>query len=241
MRRARPSRLPSPRPTRCRHASARSTSRTARRSKATLEKVYDNLDFTYAFRAFMDNMRGVSIHALRKGMMSLGMKDNEVDRLRTIDGCQVAVPDGQRRHDLCHGLPRSQQGAGGAGDATEVSRRGAGRLVPLGDRLGRARARPRGRAASILIVGPDYTGPLPEGGFFVARARTHTIAVVWSIVSRKQRSQAGGRRDQEVHQGLSIRSRWCRHSHRRVLGRQGQTRQSHTTTRHGLPRMEAAR
>jgi hypothetical protein len=47
-------------------------------SKDTLEKVYDNLDFTYAFRAFMDNLRGVSIHALRKGMMSVGMKDNEV-------------------------------------------------------------------------------------------------------------------------------------------------------------------
>src|SRR5678815_3281543 len=47
-------------------------------SKATLDKVYDNLDFTYAFRAFMDNLRGVSIHALRKGMMSIGMKDNEV-------------------------------------------------------------------------------------------------------------------------------------------------------------------
>ncbi len=35
-------------------------------SKATLDKVYDNLDFTHAFRAFMDTMRGVSIHAIRK-------------------------------------------------------------------------------------------------------------------------------------------------------------------------------
>jgi hypothetical protein len=36
--------------------------------KATAEKLYDNLDFTYAYRAFMDNLRGVSIHALHKGM-----------------------------------------------------------------------------------------------------------------------------------------------------------------------------
>jgi hypothetical protein len=35
-------------------------------SEATLDKVYYNLDFTYAYRAFMDNMRGVSIHALRQ-------------------------------------------------------------------------------------------------------------------------------------------------------------------------------
>ena len=39
-------------------------------SKATLDKVYDNLDFTYAFRAFTDNMRGVSIHAARKGLQA---------------------------------------------------------------------------------------------------------------------------------------------------------------------------
>jgi len=47
-------------------------------SKAAAVKVYDNLDFTYAFRAFMDNMRGVSIYAARKGMHEIGVKDNEV-------------------------------------------------------------------------------------------------------------------------------------------------------------------
>ncbi len=47
-------------------------------SKATLDKVYDNLDFTYAFRAFVDTMQGVSIQALRKGLQSVGVKDNEV-------------------------------------------------------------------------------------------------------------------------------------------------------------------
>ncbi|MEP0324171.1 MAG: DUF1254 domain-containing protein, partial [Bauldia litoralis] len=43
-------------------------------SEDTVDKVYDNLDFTYAFRAFMDNMRGVSIAALKKGMMDIGVK-----------------------------------------------------------------------------------------------------------------------------------------------------------------------
>ncbi|WP_038953330.1 DUF1254 domain-containing protein, partial [Bradyrhizobium japonicum] len=47
-------------------------------NRATAEKVFDNLDFTYAYRAFMDNMRGVSIHALRKGLQDIGVKDNEV-------------------------------------------------------------------------------------------------------------------------------------------------------------------
>jgi len=47
-------------------------------SKETLAKVYDQLDFTYAYRAYMDNLRGVSIHALHKGFQSVGVKDNEV-------------------------------------------------------------------------------------------------------------------------------------------------------------------
>jgi len=35
-------------------------------SEATLETVYDNLDFTYAFRAFVDTMQGVSRQAFLK-------------------------------------------------------------------------------------------------------------------------------------------------------------------------------
>src|SRR5262249_108322 len=46
-------------------------------SKTTLDTVYDNLDRTHAFRAFVDTMQGVSIHALRRGLRSIGAKDNE--------------------------------------------------------------------------------------------------------------------------------------------------------------------
>ena len=45
---------------------------------ATLSKLYDNLDFTHAFTAFNNTMRGVSIAALRKGFQGAGVKDNEV-------------------------------------------------------------------------------------------------------------------------------------------------------------------
>jgi hypothetical protein len=35
-------------------------------SKETIDKVYDNLDFTHAFEAFVNTFQGVSIHALHK-------------------------------------------------------------------------------------------------------------------------------------------------------------------------------
>ncbi|MEQ9380071.1 MAG: DUF1254 domain-containing protein, partial [Pirellulales bacterium] len=47
-------------------------------TQETADKVYDTLDFIYAYRAFMDNMRGVSIHAIRQGLRDVGVKDNEV-------------------------------------------------------------------------------------------------------------------------------------------------------------------
>ena len=47
-------------------------------SKETIAKVYDNLDFTHAFEAFVNTLQGVSIRALHKGFLSVGVKDNEV-------------------------------------------------------------------------------------------------------------------------------------------------------------------
>ena len=47
-------------------------------ARATTDKLFDHLDFTYAIRAFMDNLQGVSIYSLAKGMRDLGVKDNEV-------------------------------------------------------------------------------------------------------------------------------------------------------------------
>jgi hypothetical protein len=145
-------------------------------SKATLDKVYDNLDFTYAYRAFMDNLRGVSIHALRKGMMNIGMKENEVlvyselmdakSLFLTANADTIYV---MGFLDLTKGpvvLETPPKFLGAVQDAWFRWVIDVG--LPGPD---------RGEGGKYLIVGPDYTGPLPEGGFFVARARTNTI--VW--------------------------------------------------------------
>ena len=47
-------------------------------SPATLAKVYDNLDFTHALNAFMNTFQGVNMAAIRKGMLAVGIKDNEI-------------------------------------------------------------------------------------------------------------------------------------------------------------------
>ena len=47
-------------------------------SKDTLDKVYDNLDFTHAFEAFVNTFQGVNAAAIRKGLLDIGVKDNEI-------------------------------------------------------------------------------------------------------------------------------------------------------------------
>src|SRR5512146_1101858 len=47
-------------------------------SKETMDKVYDNLDFTHAFEAFVNTMQGVNMAAIHKGFLDIGVKDNEV-------------------------------------------------------------------------------------------------------------------------------------------------------------------
>jgi len=143
-------------------------------TKESAEKVYDNLDFTHAYSAFMDSLRGVSIRALRKGMVDLGVKPNEVlvfsdlmdanSLFLTANADTVYV---MGYLDLSKGpvvIETPPKFLGAVQDAwfrwvTDLG-------VPGAD---------RGMGGKYLIVPPGYEGPLPEGNFSVAHSRTFTI------------------------------------------------------------------
>jgi hypothetical protein len=143
-------------------------------SKATLDKVYDNLDFTYAFRAFTDTLQGVSIHALRKGMQSIGMKDNDVivfselmdakSLFLTANADTIYV---MGFFDLSKGPVVMETPPKFLGAVQDAWFRW---VIDLG-----LPGPDRGEGGKYLILPPDYSGPLPEGGYFVARARTNSI------------------------------------------------------------------
>ena len=62
----------------------------------------------------------------------------------------------------------------------------------------------RGMGGKYLILPPGYDGPVPEGGFYVARSRTTRVAILGRIVHRERRSQADRRADQVGDQDLSL-------------------------------------
>jgi hypothetical protein len=145
-------------------------------SKATAQKLYDNLDFTYAYRAFMDNLRGVSIHALRKGMQSIGVRDNEVLVFSTLMDAKSLFLTANA--DTIYVMGSLDLSKGPVVIETPPKFLGAVQdawfrwVIDLG-----VPGPDRGEGGKYLIVPPDYSGTLPEGGFFIARARTNTI--VW--------------------------------------------------------------
>ena len=47
-------------------------------SAATAGKLYDNLDFTHAYDAFVNTFQGVNMAAIHEGFQSVGVKDNEI-------------------------------------------------------------------------------------------------------------------------------------------------------------------
>jgi len=143
-------------------------------SKTTLDKVYDNLDFTYAYRAFMDNLRGVSIYAARKGLMSLGAKENEVIVFEELMDAKSLFLTANA--DTIYVLGSIDLSKGPV--VLETPPKFLGTVQDAWFRWVVDVGLPgpdRGEGGKYLLVGPDYTGPLPEGGFFVSRTRTNTI------------------------------------------------------------------
>ena len=61
----------------------------------------------------------------------------------------------------------------------------------------------RGEGGKYLVLPPGYDGPVPEGGFFVARSKTTRVVVRRSFMENKA-IRSRGRIDQESHQDLSL-------------------------------------
>jgi len=144
---------------------------------STTEAVYDNLDFTYAFRAFTDTFQGVSVEAARQGFESVGIKDNELLIFsKLMDASSIFLT---ANADTVYFL-----GFLNLSDGPMVLETPPGALGTIDDMWFRwvtdfGRPGPdRGEGGKYLLVGPGYDGFLPEGGFNVAHSRTNRVLVL---------------------------------------------------------------
>jgi len=143
----------------------------------TVAAVYDNLDFTYAFRAFTDTFKGVSLQAALEGFEAAGIKDNEIllfSKLMDSESLFLTANADTVYYlgfvDLSHGPMVVETPPGALGTFDDMWFRWVtdfGRPGP-----------DRGEGGKYLLVGPGYDGFLPEDGFYTAHARTNRVILL---------------------------------------------------------------
>ncbi len=135
-------------------------------------KIRDTLDFTNALNVYNNSFRGASALALVKGFQEIGAKPNDVvifsdlmdssSLFLTANADTVYYMSGL---DLSKGPVVVEQPPNGIGTINDMW---FSWIIDIG-----MPGPDRGLGGKYLIVGPDYKGPLPEGGYFVARSKTN--------------------------------------------------------------------
>jgi hypothetical protein len=146
-------------------------------SADTAAAVYDNLDFTYAFRAFTDTYKGVSIEAVHQGFLAAGIKDNEVLLFSELmDASSLFLT---ANADTVYYLSVIDLSDGPM--VVETPPDALGTFDDMWFRWVIDFGRPgpdRGEGGKYLLVGPDYDGPMPEDGFYVGHSKTHRVVML---------------------------------------------------------------
>ncbi|MBX3641789.1 MAG: DUF1254 domain-containing protein [Rubrivivax sp.] len=146
-------------------------------SAATAAKVYDHIDFTHAYDAFVNTMQGVNFEAIHRGFQAAGVKDNEILVFsKLMDAKSLFLTANADTVyfigtlDLSKGPTVLQTPPKALGTLDDAWWRWVIDFgVPGPD---------RGEGGKYLILPPGYDGPVPEGGFYVARARTNKVLIL---------------------------------------------------------------
>ncbi len=141
-------------------------------TEETARKVYDALDFTRALNVYNNSFRGASALALVKGMAEIGAKPGDVvifsELMDSTSLFLTANADTiyyMSELDLSKGPVVIEQPSGAVGTINDMW---FSWVIDIG-----TPGPDRGLGGKYLIVGPGYDGPLPEGGYFVAHAKTN--------------------------------------------------------------------
>ncbi|MCB1489697.1 MAG: DUF1254 domain-containing protein, partial [Bauldia sp.] len=141
-------------------------------SKETASKVYDTLDFTRALNAYNNSFRGASALAIVKGFESIGANPGDVvifsklmdsnSLFLTANADTIYYLSGL---DLSKGPVVIEQPSNAVGTINDMW---FSWIIDIG-----GPGPDRGLGGKYLIVGPDYDGPLPEGGYFIGHSKTN--------------------------------------------------------------------
>ena len=141
--------------------------------EATVQKVYDNLDFMRGVETFLTGMPAGSIFAFLKGLESVGVVANEGFGLTedAMDARQLWLTPNTTTIYILGSFDLKQ--------GPVVLEAAPGLVAPLDDAYFRFvtdvgfTGPDQGKGGKYLLVPPGYTGELPKDGYFVVRSKTY--------------------------------------------------------------------
>src|SRR4029453_8672113 len=140
----------------------------------TAEKVRDALDFTRALNAYNNSFRGASAYALGKGFQSIGAEDNTVTIFSELMDAKSLFLTANADTVYYMAVVNLQKGP----RVIEQPPMGLGTIndmwfswiIDIG-----FPGPDRGEGGKYLLRPPGYHGPLPGGGFFIAKSSTNRV------------------------------------------------------------------
>ncbi|MEK6246632.1 MAG: DUF1254 domain-containing protein, partial [Planctomycetales bacterium] len=144
----------------------------------TAAKIRDQLDYLHGVESFMNSIQGVSLYALRKGFADAGIKDGDfVYTSKLMDSKSLFLTANADTVYFWGNLDLSKGPL-----VVEVPPMVLGIFDVfwfrwIGD-FGLA-GPDKGQGGKFLLVGPEYKGTLPEGGYFVQRSRMNHITMLF--------------------------------------------------------------
>ncbi len=143
----------------------------------TADRVYDQLDLQRGIASFLNGLRGVSIYAARKGMRDAGLKDNDVlifsglmDSKSLFLTANADTIYFISNIDLTKGPMVVETPPDSLGLFDDLWFRW---VIDFG-----APGPDRGLGGKYLLLPPGYDGPVPEGGYFIGRPTTTSVALL---------------------------------------------------------------
>jgi hypothetical protein len=146
-------------------------------SKETVARVYDNLDLAHAVDAFLNTFQGASTYAIHQGFLAAGIQDNQIAIFPELMDAKSLFLTANADTVYFVGMLNLTKGP-------MVLETPPGALGTLDDMWWRwvidfgAPGPDRGEGGKYLVLSPDYDGPMPEGGFYVVRARTTRVLIL---------------------------------------------------------------
>jgi len=143
-------------------------------SAATTQKLYDNLDFLHAQNVFLNTFQGASTYAAGEGFKSVGVEDNSFLIFSNLMDSKSLFLTANA--DVIYYMSIVNVSKGPM--VVEVPPMSLGTFDDMWFRWIIDAGVPgpdRGEGGKYLILPPGYDGPLPEGGYYVARSRTNRL------------------------------------------------------------------